>query len=264
MSPGFVRSVAVLVWCAAFGLAGRLAWRYVGSLAPPSTAAVLPEQAYDATKPGDRPATFQAHAVLVDEKMRLGKSMTEGGRVGDRRWYALRSDGSTAFWLDYLPKEGRGTSQRFISLVSGLYIRTDERREMKSTEQRPITFHWNSVGDPKSRCVRSVSGQPLFPSDADVGDSSFLGQRAVVIRAGESTVWFALDLGCALLRRVQTSESGLSEIVATRILSGEPDPGLFEVPERYEEVLPSTLLRLPPRLVDAYDAPYLKNRPKLP
>ena len=113
------------------------------------------------------------------------------------------------------------------------------------------------VLDPKSLCSKTITGTAqekiAGPVREQVGD-----YRAVKVALDEATtVWYALDHGCALVKqRMDFGTKGSSELKLVKLLVGEPDAALFSI-EEYDEVPPSKLR--PARASAACDEDCHKN-----
>jgi hypothetical protein len=159
--------------------------------------------------------------VSADGRMILAPSQT----------IAVRSDGARVMKIgDSL----RGT--RIIQFPSGLNVEVSAAWRAKSTMQRPQNdYSW--ILDPKSSCMKAISGQVVHEGQAAVED--FRGHRAVRVQIDNRIRWFALDLGCAPLGGFTDSGTqGTSTLELVSLIPGEPTQSLFDIPAGYREVPP--------------------------
>jgi hypothetical protein len=77
---------------------------------------------------------------------------------------------------------------------------------------------------------------------------------------GRGTNWYALDAGCALIKRTLAFDGGgASNLELVSLIPGEPSAALFAAPSDYREAAPSAFLT-PPEDCDASRA---ENRRRL-
>jgi hypothetical protein len=203
------------------GYAGRLLHTHMKNLGPRAVSAA-----------DRRPIPY---TVTLRETVRGPDGTTT---VGLEHTYAVRSDGSRMMRL-----RGKGL-QRVNYLASGFQVDTNDQTNTKSSikkQYKPLA----SLRDPSSMCVNSLAGTPIFfpPKEAFVGEETIAGYRTAKIIDGIITSWHALDYGCAPVKeRWQFSATEVSEKELVALVTGEPDPSLFDVPAHYREVLPSERL----------------------
>jgi hypothetical protein len=118
--------------------------------------------------------------------------------------------------------------------------------------------------NPALKCINNDVGAQVLPGQR-IGESDIVsGYRTVQVQSGASIMWLAPDLGCAQLKVVTTLDGGINEQVATLINPGEPDGVLFDIPEWYPEVPPSTFYELDAtnKTVQKLDRQYFSRRPR--
>lgn len=153
---------------------------------------------------------------------------------GPLQTWAGRSDGSVAVRMG-LPSSGN----REIYFASGIHVLLNDVARVKSTTQRAVEYSW--ARDARENCTRRITGVPL-KRNADPVREQMAGYRAVRIQQSDSTtLWFALDYGCALIRqRMDFGAQGASDLELVSLTPGEPDTALFTTPSYYTEGPPSS------------------------
>jgi hypothetical protein len=147
---------------------------------------------------------------------------------------AVRSDGSYV-WKSTTPT----VTQRKIYIANGDKILTNENIGKKTTYPHFFTGI-PTPRDPASSCLPPQGNGWVVDCTENVG-----GFRAVrLVSAGSKrtmTAWYALDVGCALLKTRFQHETGLTVSNLTSLRPGEPDAGLFQVDANFQETPPSGL-----------------------
>jgi hypothetical protein len=155
---------------------------------------------------------------------------------------AVRSDGARV----RLVHDGTGPVRQ-VSFDNGLVVEFKDAARGKSTVYRPIDSSW--ILDPSENCARNVFGEEPGWASAVRGAATIeaiAGYRAARFMTGPTTSWFAIDHGCALIRRFQSMPNGqVSRLEVMSLLPGEPDETLFELPESYREGAPSMFMPPP-------------------
>lgn len=193
-------------------------------------------------RPGG-PGPIVPYTVILKERIR-----SEPGTLVPSAAYtfAVRSDGSFVR-LSELYSQQRSVSERSINLVGGDKIIIDELRELKSSTHDPNGNDPDLVlRDAKANCLRPRAGD-LKRGFRFVGYEDVQTLRTARFDRGDLKQWFALDVGCALVRQIigpETHPSGIQELA--KMTPGEPDPGLFAVPQIFREVTISELYRMKP------------------
>jgi len=188
---------------------------------------------------------------------------------------AVRSDGSSLLWRAYENDNGPAYnfmtySERIIQFASGIKVTVNELTRMKST----IAYTVNSgrwQRDPASKCMNSFAGVPMVDSPPDVisGEETVSGYRAVRITRNNSTIWYALDFGCAMVKdRTEWAGQGYSEKSLVKLIPGEPDTSLYAIDGSIKEAPPSEMMLRPglpmtsqnTELLRRLDETYYKHR----
>ena len=192
----------------------------------------------------------------------------DGRKIADiPQTHAVRSDGARMI------KTGEGDKgSRNVLLPNGIEAEVSDFLQAKSTTQKPVRASW--LLDPRENCAKTMTGEAPFGQLVSV--ESVAGYRAAKLVAGSHTRWFALDHGCAVLKRIYDwGESGKSEQVLVSLIPGEPSPALFALPSHYREGPPSAFADEPSGTCDAKcretrtahfqraDTTYYRNRPRL-
>lgn len=184
-------------------------------------------------------ASPQPYTVVLRE---TAFSRTGEAKPGGTYTLAVRSDGATLLQSEVLVGP-EPSSERTLAFATGLRIQVDDIRELKSTtfntERRP------SYRDPRADCLWNPGGERSYTGEVLAGRESVDAFRTVVIRAQGLTTWFALDVGCAPLKKrlgPEASPTNLKNYQSIR--AGEPSVALFEVPAAYREVSPTEFYRL--------------------
>jgi len=175
---------------------------------------------------------------------------------------AVRGDGS---WMERTEdfKGDRVVSSSHIFLVTGKRITVNHVGERKTSVADVVPPQ--PMRDPRTDCTKLQAGAQASGMESVEGEEKIAGYRAIRIKHGMFTEWWAPELGCAKIKSYFDPEKGshtVHELVSVTV--GEPDAALFTVPVSYEEVPPSKLFALPgpdPLRMRAEDsAYYLKNR----
>lgn len=159
---------------------------------------------------------------------------------GPEYTWAIRSDGSRL--LQVIGK----VPQRTLNYSSGLQVDTNDQTFTKSSMNRPDASVAELQRDPDSKCLNSMTGQPIFspPEEVFLGEENIDGYRTARITSGTITSWHALDYGCALVKqRWEFGGAEVSEQELVALVGGEPDPRMFDVAAHYREVTPSERIR---------------------
>lgn len=181
--------------------------------------------------------------------------------------YAVRSDGTTVMRL------GDGTkSSRQIRSPFGIEVQLSDALRAKSTMAIPTTESW--FRDPRTNCTRTLNGGVPREGESAPIVEQIAGYRTVRMTTGSRIRWYALDHGCALIRRISDfGAGGSSRLELVVLIPGEPSAALFNVPDEYTEGPPSSFVPQPGPACDAdcqesrrqhferLDARYFRNRP---
>lgn len=160
---------------------------------------------------------------------------------------AIRSDGSTASSKVVSRLDGKSVLYR----TRELFFSNGDRAQIDDISQVITAVKTRLAFSPElpllkreADCSIDEMGAPV--SGTNVGTTTILGYRAVGFRRDQpalrSTTWRAPDLGCIDLRRLAEFKdkngnvTDTSDLVATRIVVGEPDSSYFVVPVHYEAV----------------------------
>jgi hypothetical protein len=214
MRHGGWRVVNAAVYLAIIGLGAN-----AGSMVVESTQA----QTLSTIKPG---AVVVPYTVVLSEVV-VGSSGNT--TTGPSQTWALRSDGATVL------KIGEGDkATRLVSYPDGTRVEVSDSLRAKRTLSK--------LNDPPSpRDPQKMCAMPVGPAAANRNESppaldSVQGHRAARISRGAATNWYALDAGCALLKRSLGFEAGgASHLELVSLIPGEPSAELFAAPADYRE-----------------------------
>lgn len=181
--------------------------------------------------------------------------------------YAVRSDEAVVNMAEDLNTK-MPVTWRKVFFPSGLTIVINDVYEMKSSTLNEATRTFSGKRDPKSNCMLSdipvAKGQKLNGKEEIIGNEKINGYHTVMIKNQNITCWYALDLGCAMLKSLADfGDRGISEENAIMISQGEPAENLFKVSARYAEVAPSVFYGIAKDSQDAVrrDIYYWSHRP---
>lgn len=180
-------------------------------------------------------------------------TVTEYGAAGllsprrmDNGAFAARSDGSTVRLLYRRSStSAKPVVMRIVTdLSAGKRINIDPFSE--STTTYPLSARQvASMAVPPTPCVGEPAGQILgYEVRSGVETISGHDKLGPALDETEETSWLAPALNCLALR-TEASQFVAGEVVGRRVESytdvklGEPDPGLFAIPENYVERPPS-------------------------
>lgn len=190
---------------------------------------------------------------------------------GRTQTWALRSDGSTLLRI-----EDAASAAATIYFATGTRVEVSPSMRARSTV-RIAPSPDRRLRDPRSRCLNNLAGEPYSAGDTQAGEETIGGYRAVkIVKASGAALWYAPDVGCALVRsELDFGSNGKSVSALVTLTRGEPSPDLFAVPDDYREGPPSSLSPEPPdcdaackeqrkKLFEARDREYFANRPGAP
>jgi len=175
------------------------------------------------------------HTVVLSEVI-VGKT---GRRTsGPNQTWAVRADGAFAFQI----VEG-GATTRQITFPDGTRIDVNDSQRTKSTVRKALDQHW--LKDPAQNCV-SAPHRATSATQPPPVIETVQGHRAAKITKGGTTAWYALDAGCATLKRDhEFEEGGSSHLELVSLIPGEPSTALFTTAAHYVEGPPSALNQTP-------------------
>lgn len=186
--------------------------------------------------------------------------------VAPSQTWAVRSDGASVL------KIGDGAiATRRLRFPSGLLAEVSDARRARSTTYKPVQGSW--ILDPRQNCAKTLSGVSTVPNPSVTLEQTS-GYRTARISSDGMTHWYALDFGCAPVRRtIDFGKQGVSHLDLVSLISGEPPVTLFGIPDQYEEGAPSKFAHPPSENCDAackgrhrdhfekLDKSYYLNRP---
>jgi hypothetical protein len=242
----------VAVWLGIGGLAVNAVWltAFTQTSTPGKTTL---------SRTGAPIATSTPYTVVLQESTRepSGKMSLEGSLT-----LALREDG--AFVTRYEHWSGPAVIQRTIELQNGVTVVVDDIRERRMSTRTRVGTSVRARMDSVRDCIKNDVGELVFPGQLIADRSLVLGYETVRVTSGPSTFWFARQLGCAQVKSsTQLADGVVNEKLAILVVPGEPDSGLFYLPERYTEVPPSSFYELDPNDRDAQqrDRSYYERQP---
>ena len=166
------------------------------------------------------------YTIVLEETFRMRDSTSFQGA---RRLVAVRSDGSRVLRTDYTDSI-RAQAKRQLAFPSGLVVITDEVAQLKASRSRPSAAIEDRQRDPRSNCLRSTTGRTVRANETLRGTESILGYSTIKLESSGLAEWFAVELGCASLKRVRTFPEGTDTVLAVSVTAGEPGAELFEIP----------------------------------
>lgn len=215
-------------------------------------------QAIGPAAPG---ATIVPYTVVLREiyTSASGKAVEASSQT-----WAVRSDGARALKLG----EGDGGT-RIINLPDGTRIEVSDFHRARSTTRKPYEGPW--LRNPASMCASPPSNATDLQDTAPTVEP-VQGHRAAKFTRKSGEYWYALDAGCApIKRRLNFAGGGHSDLRLVSLLVGEPSEALFAAPAGYEEGSPSRFITRPEdcdavcaerteRLIERLDAQYNQHR----
>jgi hypothetical protein len=196
------------------------------------------------------PELRQAFTV---EQTEVSQSKASGRQAERRLYYALRSDRSTS--KGPLPHDPSGVMTRVVlSVPLRLKVQINDKAGIKSTENlvEPPAIPPGPMKrrGPGERCEGPQPNRQYI-GDRSIAGTTAHGYRFVTEHADRTVtrweVWYAPAVGCYVLEthaELVSAEGAVQNVFdrsTTRLVLGEPDPGLFVVPAHYLEVPPSQL-----------------------
>jgi hypothetical protein len=213
-------------------------WKHAGRIVLWAMVAILALNAGRLVYSGFRPSRARAASTVAYTVLRTENGFDHAGTLMYTNHYveAVRSDGS---------KMWRGTTKdvqkRRIDFANGDHVVINELLARKSTYPK------KSAGppvprDPKASCATT---QELTSGWVIGGEDTIGAYRAVRMVYDSSprtwTIWYSLDVGCAVLQLRLQHETGVTQQNLAAIISGEPDAALFQLSASSKEVPPSEL-----------------------
>jgi hypothetical protein len=188
------------------------------------------------------PPTIPAGAVVTPYTAVLSEVVIGASgktRMGPSQTWAMRSDGATVL------KIGEGEkSTRLVRFPDGTRVEVSDALRGKTTLYKPFDRAW--LRDPQTNCATPLGRDTSDGHESKALSDSVQGNRAARISRGSGTYWYALDAGCALIKRsLRFDGGGFSNLELVSLIRGEPSAGLFATPEDYREVAPSTFIEPP-------------------
>lgn len=167
---------------------------------------------------------------------------------------AFRSDGAKAF-----RSTTKDVQKREIYFPNGEHVRVNELMGAKST-------YLNEAGaqaiirNPQESCA---SEQELGSGWVVAGRDTIAGHAASRLQHmasdGTWTIWYGLDLHCAVLQLRLEHASGITKQELAAVVLGEPDASLFQLSTALKEVPPSQLFGCPDPTCKALPSAYLER-----
>lgn len=211
---------------------------------------------------GVRDGRYTPYTLVTARSFRTASGSIVRSNI--RATFAVRSDGAYVDKYEALDNRHywKNTIRRTISFPSGLLINTDDVAELKSTMLDKVGNRIR-LASPQEQCLRTRERVPLREyRQSAVSEEVVSGYRTVVVRGANSTLWYAVDVGCALLQAdTDFGPNGLSRTTLESLTPGEPSPDLFAVRDAYEEVPPSVRIRS--QATPREDEQYYSRRPPL-
>ena len=151
--------------------------------------------------------------------------------------WAVRSDGSVLNQMTW--KSPQEHSRRDIWFSSGEAITIIEPENLKQTKALKIPTA-RLQRDPESKCINSLLGTPMNSAPENIlGEEWISGYKTVKVSTNDTTWWFAIDHGCAMVKsRMDFGAKGVSEKHLVSLIPGEPDTALFQIPSTAKENSP--------------------------
>ncbi len=217
-----------------------MGWERSGRVLLWATIAILAWSAGRGVYRGFRPAPARAASTAAYTVLRTEKVFDNTGTLEFTNHYveAVRSDGSRM-----RRSTTRDLQKREIYFANGDRVTTNELAGLKST--------YPNVGqpaprDPKASCTTT---EELASGRIIGGEDNIGGYRAVrlvnLLGASTLTMWYGLDLGCAVLQQRFQHETGITDQDLAAVIPGEPDAALFQLSASLKEVPPSRLFACP-------------------
>ena len=203
-----------------------------------TTAAILVLSAARLVYLGFLPTRARAASTVAYTVLRTESGFDSAGTLKYTNHYveAVQSDGSR-MWRG----STKDVQKRRIDFANGDHVVINELMGRKSTYPR------KSAGppvprDPKASCAIA---QELHSGWVVGGDDTVGAYRAVrmvnVNGPRTSTIWYGLDVGCAVLQLRLQHETGVTQQNLAAVILGEPDAALFQLSASIKEVPPSEL-----------------------
>ncbi len=223
--------------------------------------------------------SYLTHSRLRAEEMRLGGPVPYTVKLRSTIFFpngtairgmdmtrAIRSDGSFVMLSSYENSDSqiydnKTRKERVIQFASGIKVSINDLTNTKST----VAYKGNPANwqrDPNFKCINSFAGKVMVNSPPEVisGEETVAGYRAVKITRNNSTVWYALDYGCAMVQdRNDWGSQGFSEKNLLTLTPGEPEASLFDVNGNIKEAPPSERMMRPGVTLRPQDTEILRN-----
>jgi hypothetical protein len=188
---------------------------------------------------GVRPVVARAASPVSFTVFRTEQVFDAAGTLKFTHHYveAVRSDGS---------KMWRGTTNdvqsRDIYFANGDMVQTNELAGTKSTFPKKYAGP-PSPRDPNGNCATTEEINSHWTNEGTDTVGPYRAVRRVmdVGHGRRLTMWYGVDVGCAVLKQRLEHETGVTEQNLDAIILGEPDRALFQFPASLNELPPSQL-----------------------
>lgn len=186
-----------------------------------------------------RPTPAHAATSLAYTVMRTEAVYDNTGTQRYTNYYveAQRADGSKVF-----RSTTNDVQNRELYFANGDHIRVNELMGAKTTYPG-VSGEARVMRSPDESCVSRTELQAGWLVNSGEPIGGYRTARATLTtRDGPLTIWYGLDLGCAVLQLRLQHSNGATEQKLTAVIPGEPDPALFQLSAALNEVPPSELL----------------------
>ena len=193
-----------------------------------------------------KPAAFVPHTVVLKETLSRGQSKPE--KPGSEYVRAVRADGSFVTFIRRLGDSKTAVLQRRITFADGQVVAADDVASTSTRWAAPPGQDITSQRDPASGCQRTRSGRIGAKNQVVHGDEVIGGYRATKITIGDNTLWYALDIGCAVIRAKWDRGATSNSKELASVVFGEPDISFFTVPEAYSKLPFQEFFKIPEKV----------------
>ena len=147
---------------------------------------------------------------------------------------AVRGDGSRSITNSESRSTGTDIS-RSVHLASGNIVDVGDQFLIRTTWHRPTPNIADWHRDPSRNCSAAMSGKPIRSRKTEtvVGEEYLGNIRTVKITHDNNAEWFAIDVGCAMVKAsYDFGNGGINEHVLISLTAGEPAQALFSTEGR--------------------------------
>jgi len=156
------------------------------------------------------------------------------------RTVAVRATGDRLVLREIHYSDGTVGYLRELHAIDGTYVQARDELQKKVTYRPGRSGHDGPLyhADPSTDCVKTYAGGG-YMGYILTGHNTVLGIPVTMFQFENNVVWKAPSLRCEILYQFFDFPDQATELSATRIVPGTPDPTLFSILDNYAGASPS-------------------------